>query len=175
MPIRSTGVSVYDSYNNGIVTPWVQQAGGTSLSASCWAGLIAIADQGRVAAGATTLDGPSQTLPALYALPASDFHDGLGGDNGTNDNGLLDPARYDEVTGLGTPRANVLVSDLASYQWGSQLVVSVSAPLDRHRRRPDSLDGHRRGPVRECGNIVQRPRDRRVRRATPAGLHSGAR
>jgi len=123
----STGVAIYDSYNNGSLTPWVQ-VGGTSLSASCWAGLIAIADQARVAAGGTTLDGPSQTLPALYSLPASDFHDGLGGDNGTNTDGLLDPARYDEVTGLGTPQANVLVSDLASYELASQLVVTSQPP-----------------------------------------------
>ena len=33
-----------------------------------------------------------------------------------------------EVTGLGTAQANVLVSDLASYEWGSQLVVSSQPP-----------------------------------------------
>lgn len=78
----ATGVSVYDSYNNGFSTPWVQ-LGGTSLSAACWAGLIAIADQGRVAAGGTPLDGPSQTLPALYSLPSGDFQDITSGNNGS--------------------------------------------------------------------------------------------
>ena len=31
-----------------------------------WAGIMAIIDQGRVAGGGTTLDGPTQTLPGLY-------------------------------------------------------------------------------------------------------------
>jgi hypothetical protein len=119
----STGVSVYDSYNYGTSTPWVE-AGGTSLSAACWAGLIAIADQGRVAAGGTTLDGPSQTLPALYSLPTGDFHDITSGGNGTYNAG----PGYDLVSGLGAPEANVLVSDLASYELGSQLVVSAQPP-----------------------------------------------
>ena len=38
-------------------------------------GLIAIADQGRALAGKAALDGATQTLPMLYALPAGDFHD----------------------------------------------------------------------------------------------------
>ena len=52
-----TGASVYDSYDdtNGD-GPWMK-TGGTSLAAPIWAALIAIADQGRVAAGGTTLDG----------------------------------------------------------------------------------------------------------------------
>ena len=125
----STGVAVYDSYNNGSSTPWDPlPAGGANLASTGWAGLIAIADQGRVGTGGTTLDGPTQTLPALYSLSAGDFHDDLGGANGSNDNGLLDPAHYDEVTGLGTPLANVLVSDLASYGLNSHLVVSTQPP-----------------------------------------------
>ena len=118
-----TGVAVYDSYNYGETTPWVE-VGGTSLSASCWGGLFAIADQGRAAAGGTTLDGPSQTLPALYSLPAGDFHDITSGGNGTYNAG----PGYDFVTGLGTPEANLVVSDLASYELGSQLVVSEQPP-----------------------------------------------
>ena len=66
-----TGVSVYDSYDdiNG-AGPWMK-TGGTSLAAPLWAALIAIADQGRVAAGGATLDGARQVMPALYALPAA--------------------------------------------------------------------------------------------------------
>ena len=74
------GVAVYDSYAFGTADPW-NQIGGTSLATPLWAGLIAVADQGRVAAGGTTLDGPSQTLPALYSLPYQDFNDILAGDN----------------------------------------------------------------------------------------------
>ena len=49
---------------------------------ACWAGLIAIADQLRASQGLTSLDGPTQTLPALYGLPAADFHDITSGNNG---------------------------------------------------------------------------------------------
>ncbi len=103
----NTGVQIYDSYNRA--NPCFLE-GGTSLAAPCWAGLIAIADQGRAAAGGTTLDGPSQTLPALYSLPAGDFHDITSGSNGAE----ATPG-YDMVTGLGSPQANILVYDLASY------------------------------------------------------------
>src|SRR5205823_4065789 len=70
----NTGFPVYDSYNNGTAAPW-SQFGGTSDAAPQWAALIAIADQGRAAAGLGALDGPSQTLPKLYALAAGDYHD----------------------------------------------------------------------------------------------------
>jgi uncharacterized repeat protein (TIGR01451 family) len=82
--------------------------GGTSVSAPCWAGLIAIADQLRVSDGGTTLDGPSQTLPLLYQLPSRDFHIISGGNNGYS----VGPG-YNMVTGLGSPVANLLVPDLA--------------------------------------------------------------
>jgi hypothetical protein len=102
-----TGVAVLDSFNLGYSTPW-GEVGGTSLSAPCWAGLMAITNQGRTIAGMGTLDGASQTLPALYALPSFDFHDITSGNNGI-------PAGpgYDFVTGLGSPIANLLVPDLA--------------------------------------------------------------
>ena len=147
------------------------KSGGTSLSAACWAGLIAIADQGRVAAGGTTLDGPSQTLPALYSLPTGDFHDITSGGNGTFNAG----PGYDLVTGLGTPEANVLVSDLASYELGSQLVVSAQPPSSVTAGTPfgftvtalDSVGGRR--------DLVQRQRDGRVweqPRRRPAQRHT---
>jgi hypothetical protein len=82
---------------------------GTSAGAPVWAGLIAIADQGRVLAGGTPLTGYSQTLPTLYSLAASDFHDIVSGNNGYS----AGPG-YDLVTGLGTPIANRLVPDLAA-------------------------------------------------------------
>src|SRR5262249_57433642 len=69
----NTGFPVYDSFNNGSSAPW-SQFGGTSDAAPQWAGLIALADQLRLANGLTPLDRPSQTLPMPYGLPASDFH-----------------------------------------------------------------------------------------------------
>jgi subtilase family serine protease len=116
----STGVAVYDSYNGTDATPW-EQLGGTSVSAPTWAGLIAIADQGRVASGSTTLNGESQTLPAIYSISNGDFHDVTTGGNGEFQAG----PGYDEVTGLGSPRANLLVNDLAAYGLAAKLVVSA--------------------------------------------------
>ncbi|MDB5356757.1 MAG: pcp 3 [Phycisphaerales bacterium] len=109
----STGVAICDSAAYGTTTPWLSGyiEGGTSLAAPMWAGLIAVADQGRVLAGQGTLDGPTQTLPALYKLPASDFHD-ITSDTANPVNALA--AGYDLVTGLGSPAANKLIPDLAA-------------------------------------------------------------
>jgi hypothetical protein len=97
---------------------WLGDAG-TSAASPIWAGLIAIADQGRVLEGGAPLTGYDQTLPALYSLPAADFHDIVNGDNG-----YLAGQGYDLVTGLGTPVANLLVPDLASYQVPSQITIT---------------------------------------------------
>jgi hypothetical protein len=101
---------------------WLGDAG-TSAAAPIWAGLIAIADQGRALAGGTPLSGSTQTLPALYSLPAADFHDIVYGNNG-------DPAGpgYDLASGRGTPVANVLVPDLAAYGISSQISIQSEPP-----------------------------------------------
>ena len=122
----NTGVGVYDSYNNTDNSgPWVQ-VGGTSLAAPSWAALIAIANQGRVLAGASTLDGPGQTLPALYAISANDYNDITSGGNGVFNAG----PGYDEVTGLGTPKASLLIPDLATYGTANQLAFTAQPPGD---------------------------------------------
>jgi hypothetical protein len=98
----NTGVYVYDTYG---YSGWLQ-VGGTSLSAPVWAGLIGIANQGRAANKLGTLT----NAPAdVYTLPASDFHDITSGNNGYQ----AGPG-YDFVTGLGTPKANLVVPALAS-------------------------------------------------------------
>ena len=65
--------------------------------------------------GASPLDGPGQTLPALYGLPKSDFNDITDGSNRNKYRpGCCDATGgYDLVTGLGTPIADRLVNDLA--------------------------------------------------------------
>jgi len=103
----ASGVYVYSTMPlNGTVGSW-WAVGGTSAGAPQWAGLIAIANQGRALMGKGSLDGPSQTLPALYNMAASDFHDVTKGSNGN-------PAKpgYDLVTGRGTPYANRVVASL---------------------------------------------------------------
>ncbi len=102
----SSGVSVIDSYDFGS-TPWLT-VGGTSLATPLWAGVLAIADQGRALNGLTSLDGSTQTLPMLYALPSSDFHDIT-----TGNNGYAAGAGYDLVTGRGSPIVSLLAPALA--------------------------------------------------------------
>jgi hypothetical protein len=110
----NTGFWIADgSYANGSGEPWYA-IGGTSDAAPQWAALIAIADQGRQIAGETSLDGPSQVLPGLFALYntpayASDFNDVTSGSNGHN----AGPG-FDLATGLGTPIANNLIPYLVS-------------------------------------------------------------
>ena len=72
---------------------------------------MAIIDQLRVSSGLTPLDGPSQTLPMLYAMNAGDFHDITSGYNGVNQSGYNAQAGYDMVTGIGSPIANKLAPD----------------------------------------------------------------
>jgi hypothetical protein len=120
----NTGVSVYDSYNNIDASgPWVT-VGGTSVGAPAWSGMIAIVNQGRVLAGASTLDGPNQTLPALYAISPTDFNDITSGGNGVFNAGL----GYDEVTGIGSPRAVDLADDLSTYGTATQMMVTAQPP-----------------------------------------------
>jgi subtilase family serine protease len=114
-----TPYAVYDtsSYNG-----WLEVYG-TSAGAPQWAALVAIADQGRALDGEGSLDGGSQTLPALYQLPQSDFHDITSGSNGTYSAG----PGYDLVTGRGSPIANLVVAGLVG-QGGSETPPWVAAP-----------------------------------------------
>jgi aspartate/glutamate racemase len=105
-----TGFPVYDSYNNGITNPWGQW-GGTSDAAPQWAALIAIADQGRALVGRGSLDGATETLPALYALASGDYHDIISGTSTGAPNYSAGPG-YDLVTGRGSPFAAAVVNDL---------------------------------------------------------------
>jgi len=89
--------------------------GGTSVSTAEWAGIFALVNQARAAAG----NGPiGQANPALYALAKSHpdaFHDVTTGNN------TFDPAfpgfsagpGYDLTTGLGTPDVAKIVGYLA--------------------------------------------------------------
>ena len=104
----STGVYTYDSYNANGGSGWFE-VGGTSLSSPMFAGLVAIADQMRASTGRGSLSG-TQTLAALYTASSSDFNDIT-----TGNNGFPALTGYDLATGLGTPKANLLVPALANY------------------------------------------------------------
>ncbi len=118
----STGAWISDPYNNPD-QPF-EIVGGTSLAAPSWAGLMALVNQGRVAAGETTLNSVSSTdaQQGLYSLPQADFNQILTGTNG----GFNAGAGYNMVTGLGSPIATRLVPDLVNYQPSSN---PVSNPI----------------------------------------------
>lgn len=105
----NTGFRVYDSQNGG----WYA-VGGTSAGAPQWAGLVAIANQARALSGKAPLDGPTQTLYAVYKAAQSSYstyyHDETAGSNGYSAG-----AKYDLVTGLGSPVANKVVSALVGW------------------------------------------------------------
>ncbi len=93
-----TGVDVYQGGSWFIV-------GGTSAGTPQWAGLIALADQERAQLGLGTLN---QAQKPIYNLPSTDFHQVLFGENG-----FPAGAGYNFVTGLGSPVASSVISNLA--------------------------------------------------------------
>ena len=143
----NTGFPIYDSYDAPPPTPpsttptdWIE-AGGTSIATPQWAAITIIADQGRALANAGSLTtaysltGYNQTLPALYSLPAGDWHDIVSGYSYGSPTYEAGPG-YDLVSGNGTPVANKVVSDLiakytisspSSLTAGNSLTVTVTA------------------------------------------------
>ncbi len=104
---------------------WVS-AGGTSLSAPQWAGLIAIANAARTQGGKAPLGAPHAILygqvASVAASYAQSFADITQGSDGTCATCGAKPG-YDDVTGLGTPNAGALLTLL---EGGS---APVSAPV----------------------------------------------
>jgi subtilase family serine protease len=137
----NTGVQVYVTESTrfgGSQGTWMT-IGGTSVGSPSWAGIIAIVDQGRALAGLGSLDGPTQTLPALYTAPSSGFHtvaaasspfsggfgygygygygafQSFGGSGlGVSSSTTSTSTGANTATGLGTPIGPALVSDLVS-------------------------------------------------------------
>jgi hypothetical protein len=124
----ATPVETYDSLGPG--GPEFATFG-TSVSAPCWAGLVAIADQGLSLRGQPLLDSHSTLQTALYDLPLTDFHDITSGYNG-----FAASPGYDLVTGIGTPVANLLVPDLA----GTSLEVDVTKGAHQLLLRKNGAD-----------------------------------
>jgi len=121
---KNTGVFEYSSYNPTNNNQQWTVGDGTSLGAPCWAGLIAIVNQGRAQQNRPLppLNGPTQTLPALYTF-TNYFHDITNGKNGS----YSANAGYDLVTGLGTPIANLLIPALVHYAAPTNTTVMPSA------------------------------------------------
>ncbi len=128
-----TGAAGYDD-------GWTQ-ANGTSLAAPSWAALLAIANQGRALAGQQPLNGPVNTLPMLYDLPASDFnkimylYDGSTslGDAIFNQSGLGSPVANRLIPGLvgghDTISGQVIANGIPGTGWTVYLATAPNAPL----------------------------------------------
>jgi hypothetical protein len=120
----NTGFQIYDSYGqSGLLSFY----GGTSIASPQWAAIIAIADQGRALAGKAALDGPSQTLPTIYSMPASNFHDITTGGSTGSPSYSCGPG-YDLVTGRGSPVANLIVASLVGESTTTTTLVSTASP-----------------------------------------------
>lgn len=115
----STGVAVYDSTPNHGSSGWLV-FGGTSAGAPQWAALIALADSGsnRIqGSGISTVnaDGasPFYTIAGTAkAINSANYLDITSGTNGTCGVNCTAAVGYDLTTGVGSPVANVLVTNL---------------------------------------------------------------
>jgi subtilase family serine protease len=164
-----TGVEVYSTDPNTGQGSW-QVVGGTSLGTPAWAGIIAIVDQGRAVVGASSLDGPTQTLPSLYAASSTNFNsvsasqfgqqppfggfDPFGGRGsyssyvlglGSGSSGTTTPgAAANTSTGLGSPVGPSLIGDLVTTTITTPLPTSgVSAPpAAKHRKQHHEHHAH---------------------------------
>jgi subtilase family serine protease len=106
----ASGFPIYNQFNDSTNTGeanWLQ-LGGTSAGAPQWAGLLALANQERVANGLGSLT-TDQTLGMLYALYNTPYYAMAFNDITSGSNGYDAVAGYDPVTGLGTPKADFLV------------------------------------------------------------------
>lgn len=106
----STGFAVYDSYSYFGQQGWLV-FGGTSARAPQWAGLVALANQGRTPLSSNNLkSSPLYNAATGASVYASNYRDITSGSNGR-------PATtgYDLATGLGSPLANNLVPYLKTH------------------------------------------------------------
>lgn len=107
----NTGFPVYDTVNYSGQTGWFQ-VGGTSAGAPQWAGLIAIADQGRARNGLAPL---GKVQADVYNVASSSFHDILSGTASSSFGSYAATTGYDLATGLGSPASgsgNLVIQQL---------------------------------------------------------------
>jgi hypothetical protein len=124
----ATGAWIADPYNLPASSPF-EVVGGTSLSAPASAGLLALVNQGRVAAGKSVLDSasPTEAHQDVYSLSQADFNVISSGTNG----GYNAAPGYNLVTGLGTPVANLLVPDMVAGNFpATGRVAAISSTLN---------------------------------------------
>jgi subtilase family serine protease len=112
----STGQYLAIIQPGSTVTGWMS-AGGTSISAPQWAGILAVSNAQRIQASKTALGDPHQIIYTQIASMdgnyASDFYDVKAGADGSCAT-CAAKTGYDTPTGLGTPNATSLLSFLLS-------------------------------------------------------------
>lgn len=110
---------------------WIS-AGGTSLAAPMWAGLVAVANAGRQQAARPVMGGGHALLygqiGAVASNYASSFSDIRLGSHGVCGTCTAGPG-YDQLTGLGTPNASALVGLLAGAAAPAPAPVVTSASI----------------------------------------------
>ena len=109
----STGVPVYDTVALNGENGWFQ-VGGTSAAAPQWAGLFAIVNSMRHAAGKATLSHTNNFLYPIAKADYSKYHDIRSGSSGTCGALCNSVTGYDTVTGIGSPRGSVLIPALVN-------------------------------------------------------------
>jgi hypothetical protein len=128
----ATNFAAYDSFpltdtttNTTTTLDW-HTPQGTSLGAPQWAALIAIANQGRALELKPTL---SDVPQVFYTLPSRDFNDIVSGP--ADREGNAPGPGYDEITGLGSPKANLLVQSLLNPPFFifPPFLISLAAPV----------------------------------------------
>jgi hypothetical protein len=145
----NTGVSVYQTSPLTGQGSWYV-VGGTSVGAPAWAGIIAIADQGRALAGKGNLDGPTQALPTIYALAANMLTS-------------VSPIRRvkhsakataNTATGLGSPLGQNLITGLVASDVSIALTTNAS-PAGVARKQAHTKTVHKVAPkVRARPNVI---------------------
>jgi subtilase family serine protease len=106
-----TGVIIYNSIPLGGESGWLS-AGGTSVGAPQWAGLVAIANSKRAEIGKQPLTGYDGFLYDAVNANSPNYNDIVKGQSGSCHEECSAGPGYDYVTGLGTPRANDLIPRL---------------------------------------------------------------
>lgn len=109
----STGVPVYDTVALSGEKGWFQ-VGGTSAGAPQWAGLFAVANAIRRAAGKANLSHTNNSLYAIAKASYGKYHDIRSGSSGSCGALCNAVTGYDTVTGIGSPRASILIPALAN-------------------------------------------------------------
>lgn len=116
----NAGFSVYNSISYSGVTGWFKVAG-TSGGTPQWAALAAIVNSLRAAAAKQPLNATaaSSINSLLYKLGvsstyATNYHDIVTGTDGTCGATCTAAAGFDYVTGLGSPKANIVINSLVA-------------------------------------------------------------